>query len=137
VLVINTLRDPDLSRSLMEQARKERFLVCSTDQPDLSTASLPALIRRGHVRVAISTSGVAPALASRLRQDLEEALDDQFEAFVEWLADLRTETKQQEHDPERRRDALRQAVDGFKFNGRIQYPAGWTARQAQAGTPHG
>src|SRR5579885_1352109 len=60
VVVVNTLRDePDFSRSLLELAQKERFLLCSVDQPEYSNAFLPAVLSRGHLRVAIGTSGVA------------------------------------------------------------------------------
>jgi precorrin-2 dehydrogenase/sirohydrochlorin ferrochelatase len=135
VLVINTTRDPDLSRALLELAQKERFLICSTDQPDLSTASMPALASRGYLRLAISTSGVAPALASRLRQDLDQILGDEIEAFLEWLATVRDETFEQEPDAEQRRDRLREIVAGFRLTGQIQYPPAWLEqRGAQAGS---
>ena len=61
-LVVNTLRqDEDFSRSLYELAQQERFLLCAVDQPEFSTVMLPAVAKRGHLRLAISTSGVAPA----------------------------------------------------------------------------
>ena len=129
-LVINTLRsDTDFSRSLYELALKERFLLCTVDQPQFSTAMLPAIVSRGHLRVALSTSGVAPALASRLRQDLEPLFDEEFQSFLEWLSTIRDETKEAEPDAEQRRARLREAIEGFKLSGTITYPA-W--REAQA-----
>jgi siroheme synthase-like protein len=70
-------------------AVKERFLLCSMDQPEYSNAWLPAVVSRGHLRCAVSTSGTAPALASRLRQDMEEIFDDTFQSFLEWLSSVR------------------------------------------------
>ena len=126
VLVINTLRgNPDFSRSLYELAKQERFLLCSTDQPETSTAMMPALVDRGHLRLAISTSGVAPALASRLRQDLEQVFDDKFASFLEWLATIRDETKATEPDAEQRRALLRDAVNGFRLTAKAEYPKAW------------
>src|SRR5579885_38390 len=53
-LVINAQKtDTDYARSLYELALKERFLLCSTDRPDLSTCTMPALVSRGHLRIAI------------------------------------------------------------------------------------
>ena len=126
VLVINTLRgNPDFSKSLYELAKQERFLLCSTDQPETSTAMMPALVDRGHLRLAISTSGVAPALASRLRQDLEQVFDDKFASFLEWLATVRDETKATELDAEQRRALLRDAVNGFRLTAKVEYPKAW------------
>ena len=126
VLVINTLRgNPDFSKSLYELAKQERFLLCSTDQPETSTVMMPALVSRGHLRLAISTSGVAPALASRLRQDLEQVFDDESASFLEWLATIRDETKATEPDAEQRRALLQDTVNGFKITGKVEYPKAW------------
>jgi precorrin-2 dehydrogenase/sirohydrochlorin ferrochelatase len=125
-LVINALRsDPDFSQSLYDLAVKERFLLCTIDQPQFSTAMLPAVVNRGHLRVAVSTSGVAPALASRLRQDLEQLFNEDFQAFLLWLAAIRDETMEAEPDAEQRRAKLREAVEGFKLSGTIDYPNAW------------
>jgi len=132
LLVINTLRhEPDFSRALVELATKERFLLCSVDQPEASTCHLPALISRGHLRVAISTSGVAPALASRLRQDLETIFDDRTRDFLDWLASLREAVQESEADADRRRALLREAVEGFRLTGHIEYPEAWREEQAK------
>ncbi|MGH7230661.1 MAG: precorrin-2 dehydrogenase/sirohydrochlorin ferrochelatase family protein [Nitrospiraceae bacterium] len=132
MLVINTVRgDEAYARSLFELALKERFLLCSTDQPDYSTVMMPALVSRGHLRVAISTSGVAPALASRLRQDLEEVFKEDVSVFLEWLGQLREDVQKAEPDAEQRRTQLREAVDGFKLIGAIQYPKVWVEEQAK------
>jgi precorrin-2 dehydrogenase/sirohydrochlorin ferrochelatase len=132
-LVINTLRsDMDQAKAIYELALKERFLLCSTDQPDFSTVMMPALVSRGHLRVAVSTSGAAPALSSRLRQDLEQVFDDRFAAFLDWLAKLRQEIQEGEPDAESRRAQLRDAIAGFRFSGSIQYPSSWDPHPPQA-----
>lgn len=131
-LVINTLRtDEDFSRSLYEMASKERFLLCSLDQPEYSNAWLPAVVSRGHLRCAVSTSGTAPALASRLRQDMEEIFDETFQSFLEWLSSVRESVLDAEEDAERRRTLLRDAVSGFKLKGSIEYPKAWLNERAK------
>jgi len=132
VLVINTFRgNPDFSKSLYELAQRERFLLCSTDQPETSTVMMPALVSRGHLRLAISTSGVAPALASRLREDLEQVFDDKVASFLEWLATIRDETKATEPDAEQRRALLRDAVNGFRLTGKVEYSKAWLDKRQQ------
>lgn len=132
VLVINTLRhDPELSRSILDLANKERFLVCSVDQPEASNCMLPALVQKGHLRVAISTSGAAPALARRVKQDLEAIFDDRLPDFLEWLAVLRESVQQDEPDVERRRQVLREAIAGFALTGQVTYPDAWLQERAR------
>ncbi len=131
MLVLNTLRDdPAFSKSLYDLAQKERFLLCSSDQPDASNCLMPAVVGSGHLRLAISTSGVAPALSSRLREDLGRLFDtDEFRAFVDWLAGLREEAQQAEPEFERRQALLREAVGEFKLTGRIDYPKAWSDKR--------
>ena len=133
MLVINTLKgDREYTRSLYELAQKEKFLLCSVDQPDLSTCMMPALVARGHLRLAVSTSGVAPALAGRLRHDLETLFDDEFQSFMEWLKGLREEAQATEADDERRRAQLREAVEGFKLSASVTYPSVWLREKQNA-----
>jgi precorrin-2 dehydrogenase/sirohydrochlorin ferrochelatase len=75
--------------------------------------------------VAISTSGVAPALSGFMKEDLERILDAEFAAFVEWLGELREQAKANEPDAEKRRALLREALDGFRLLGKVQYPKVW------------
>jgi precorrin-2 dehydrogenase/sirohydrochlorin ferrochelatase len=125
-LVINTHKgDLEFAKMLYELSLKERFVLCSVDHPHESTAMLPAIVRQGHLRMAISTSGVAPALASRLRQDLEPVFDQTFQAYLDWLGKLREETQKSEPDAEKRRESLKQAVDGFKLTAKLEYPKAW------------
>ena len=126
MLIINTMRnDTEQAKSLYELAAKEKVLLCSTDLPELSTMLMPALVNRGRLRVAVSTSGAAPALASRLRQDLESLFDQRFAAFLDWLAGLRQGIQNSEPNAEKRRAQLRNAVEGFRLAGSLEYPTDW------------
>ena len=122
-LVFNTVRsDQVLTRDLFALATQKGFLLCSTDEPDHSTFTMPALVSKGPLRIAISTSGVSPALASRLRQDLEPLFDDRFELFLEWLDAYRAHLQKAEANAEKRRELLRDAVAKVKLHARIEFP---------------
>lgn len=72
VLVLNTVRsDAPLCRRVFAQARRRRIPINTYDLPQYSTVAMAALAACGHLRVSISTSNAAPALAGRLRRDLE------------------------------------------------------------------
>jgi precorrin-2 dehydrogenase/sirohydrochlorin ferrochelatase len=122
-LVVNTVRtDEVLSRDLYTLAKQKGFLLCSTDQPEYSTFTMPALVARGPLRIAISTSGVSPALAKRLREDLEPLFDERFEVFLEWLDAYRAHLMATELHVEKRQQLLRDAVSKVKLHAKIEFP---------------
>ena len=126
-LILNTLEhDTDLAASLRDASEAERFLVWSIDQPALSNFMMPAVVRRGSLRVAMSTGGASPTLARTLRQNCEEMFDGEFENFLEWLGALRQDVLAGEPDAAKRRERLNAAVEGFRLKGTIDYPQAWT-----------
>ncbi len=133
ILVLNTLRgDRDFAKTLLAKAREKGFLVWSVDYPEASSATMPAVVASGHARVAVSTSGVAPALSGFMKEDLERILDAEFAAFVDWLGQLREQAKANESDVEKRRALLREALDGFRLLGKVQYPKVWLDERAKS-----
>lgn len=131
-MILNTLAaDTDLARSLHALSEAERFLVWSVDQPEWSNVMMPAVVQRGALRLAVSTGGASPALASTLRKDCEEIFDEEFGKFVDWLGAIREEVRANEPGVEQRRARLKAAVAGFHLTGNIEYPPAWvTHRQS-------
>jgi precorrin-2 dehydrogenase/sirohydrochlorin ferrochelatase len=70
-LVFCAVDDPEASGMVAAEARKLGILVNVADQPDLCTFIAPAIVRRGELQIAISTSGASPAMAARVRASLE------------------------------------------------------------------
>jgi precorrin-2 dehydrogenase / sirohydrochlorin ferrochelatase len=131
ILVLNMVRgDREFSRALFGQARQKKVLLWSVDQPEASTVTMPAVVACGHLRVAISTSGVAPALSGFMKEDMERIFGEEFAAFVDWLGQLREHAKATEPDFEKRRELLREALDGFRLLGKVQYPKVWLDQRA-------
>lgn len=82
--------DRDRDRQLATAARDRKILAYAHDQPDESDFAMPAVARRGPLAIAISTDGAAPALARRLRELLEIAVDSaSLDALVAELVALR------------------------------------------------
>ena len=132
VLILNVLKDDlALAKSLYELAKTERFLVWSMDQAEYSTLLMPALVKRGPLRMAISTSGTAQALARVLRENFESVFDEEFDQFLDWLGALREELKKTEASDRRRRDRLLDAVDGFALTATLHYPNSWKLSEQQ------
>jgi len=70
-LVYAATDDRAVNRVVATLADSLNIPVCAVDDPEPSTFITPAQVRRGAVRVAISTAGGAPVLARRLREQIE------------------------------------------------------------------
>ncbi|MBO9330343.1 sirohydrochlorin ferrochelatase [Achromobacter sp. HZ01] len=64
------------ANAAVSQAAGERRLFCNVvDDPELSSFQVPSIVDRSPLIVAISSSGVAPVLARRLRERIESLFD--------------------------------------------------------------
>ena len=120
--------DPDLTRQVYSLARRRKILINSYDQPLFSDFGMVALVDPGHLRLGISTSNASPSLSRRLRQDLETLFDDEFVAYLDQLAEIRSHLRARESDPRKRAALLRSAVADFRLEARLHYPDNWRER---------
>lgn len=119
-VVLLTLLDEPLARTLRGLADAQRFWLCALDQPAYSDFYLVATLTRGPVQLAISTGGRAPLLARRLRQALEAALDARFSEFAEGFAALRARVRTLSKPA--RTEVLERALVGFAMEVALRYP---------------
>lgn len=111
-LVIAATSDRSVNRVIASSARARGIPVNVVDDPELSTAVLPAIVERGALQIAISTAGIAPAVASWLRNRLEAWLDPALGGLLELLAAARDRIRQVQPDPTQRRALYHRAADG-------------------------
>ncbi len=81
--------DPALVDRAEAAARRMGALFYAHDRPARSDVSMPALVRRGSVQLGITTEGRAPALAARLRTELERLLDARVADLADRVAEAR------------------------------------------------
>ena len=125
-LVVNAVAsDPELTARVYELATARGLLINSFDNPAYSNFGMVALVRAGHLRLAVSTSNASPSLSRRLRQDLAALFDDEFVEYLELLAQVRKRLRDTVEDRERRFAMLRALVNDFGLSGRLNYPADW------------
>jgi precorrin-2 dehydrogenase / sirohydrochlorin ferrochelatase len=84
-LVIVATSSRELQEKIHRLARQRGVLCNVVDVPELCDFYYPAVVRRGALQIAISTGGQSPALAQRLRKELEEQFADE---YADWLAEL-------------------------------------------------
>jgi precorrin-2 dehydrogenase len=110
--------DAGLGPTVSRDARVRGALSYVLDQPELSDLAMPALVRRGALQIAVSTDGVAPSLARRLREQLEHLLAQngiELDAFVEEMARLREDLV-----PPARRDQLYATASRLAIEGQVK-----------------
>lgn len=88
-LVMAATDDPVVQDQIQADASRLNVLLNVADVPEKCNFILPALVKRGALMVAISTSGKSPALAKRLRRELEERLGPEYELVTEALGLIR------------------------------------------------
>lgn len=80
---------PALDARVAAEGRAARVWVNVADDPARCDFFLPAVVRRGPLTVAVGTGGASPALARRLREELEGWLDPSWGDLAELAAEVR------------------------------------------------
>ena len=80
-----------LNRRIYAAAQRRRILCNVVDVPQLCDFFYPAVVRRGDLQIAISTSGQSPSLARRIRRQLEQQFGPEYAAWLAQLGEARRE----------------------------------------------
>jgi len=88
-LVIGATDNEDVNARIASDARSRGIPVNIVDKPALCDFILPSVVERGDLLLAVSTGGKSPALAAKLREDLEETFGPEYAVLVEILGKLR------------------------------------------------
>jgi precorrin-2 dehydrogenase / sirohydrochlorin ferrochelatase len=74
----------------IHKAAVDRRIPCNVaDVPDLCTFMVPAVIVQGELLIAVSTGGSSPALARRIREDLEKYFGPEYAEMTKVMGELR------------------------------------------------
>ncbi|MGB1539667.1 MAG: siroheme synthase CysG, partial [Rickettsiales bacterium] len=92
-LVIAATNKPEINRAVYKDAHARGILVNVVDQPELCDVIFPAIVRRGPLQVAISTSGISPVLARLVKQQIERVLPWQLERLIDFAKNRRNQVK--------------------------------------------
>jgi precorrin-2 dehydrogenase/sirohydrochlorin ferrochelatase len=84
-LVVAATNDPAVNRAVFSEATEKGVLCNAVDDPPFCDFYFPSVVRRGDLQIAISTAGASPALAQRLRKEINAQLP--LDAG-DWLTDL-------------------------------------------------
>ncbi|HEY3418705.1 MAG TPA: bifunctional precorrin-2 dehydrogenase/sirohydrochlorin ferrochelatase [Armatimonadota bacterium] len=89
MLVIASTDNPAVNDAIFREATARGIWVNVVDVPENCTFILPSVVRRGALRIAISTGGASPVLAKRLRKSLEGQFGEEYGCLIDLLWRLR------------------------------------------------
>ncbi len=98
LLIFAATADRRLHRALADEARELGVLINVADEPELCSFIAPAVLKRGDLHIAISTGGASPAMARRLRAELEELIGHEYELLLRVLRAVRIRLQADEPD---------------------------------------
>ena len=99
-LVICATDNEDLNLQVSRDAGKYNMLCNIADRPEACNFILPALVKRGDLVIAVSTSGKSPAFAKKIRKDLEKQYGNEYADFLKLMGAIRKKLLSKKHEPE-------------------------------------
>ena len=105
----------ELNDSIYREAQQRGVLCNVVDDPPRCDFYYPAVVNRGELQIAISTNGQSPALAQRLRQELEQQFGPEYAAWLEELGRQRRRLFDLPLEPQERRRILHSLVTHERF----------------------
>src|SRR5258706_5767491 len=88
-VVISAVNDRETSEKIFELTKANRKLINSADIPELCDFYLGSVVRKGNLKIAISTNGKSPTIAKRLKEVLADALPMQIDDVLTNMSVIR------------------------------------------------
>jgi len=136
-LVIAATSNRQLNERIYKDCQELEILCNVVDQPQLADFFVPAVVKRSHLQIAITTEGDCPAYAGHLRKKLEQIFTVQHGEFLAQLKTLRKLIIETVPNPADRNALLGQLVEDQSFEYFIQNgPAAWRDRAEKITKQH-
>ena len=114
-LVVAATSSPVINDLIFSEAQRLNILCNVVDVPDRCDFYYPAIVRRGKLQIAISTSGESPTLAQRVKQELENQFPSEYAPWLDAIGQERRAILAGETSFERRLERLRELSSDQSF----------------------
>ena len=94
-LAIAATDDRSVNSTIAQEAERKKVLLNVVDVTSLCSFVAPSVVRRGEVVLAISTGGLSPALARKLREELEKSTALEYADLATLLSEVRLELREE------------------------------------------
>jgi hypothetical protein len=92
-IAIVAVNDIETSTIIRNDAKQKGKLVNVADKPDLCDFYLSSIVKKGNLKIAISTNGKSPTLAKRLKETFTEVIPDEIDEILNNLSIIRNQLK--------------------------------------------
>ncbi|MCJ7936254.1 MAG: TSUP family transporter [Chryseobacterium sp.] len=92
-LAIIAVNDITLAGQIRDHAHQNNVLVNIADTPDLCDFYLGSIVKKGNLKIAISTNGKSPTIAKRLRETFTEIIPDEMDLVLDNMQNIRNRLK--------------------------------------------
>ena len=110
-IAIAATGSPQVNAEIGRLCRKKQVLVNVAAPPDESSFIVPSVVDRGALLIAISTSGESPALAKKIRMELDKMFGPEYDLFLQRMSALRGRLMAQQKDEGERSRIFQAVVD--------------------------
>jgi len=110
-LVIAATPSVEVNTLVAHACRKRHVLVNVAVPPEESSFIVPSVVERGDLVIAISTSGASPALAKKIRQDIEQQYGREYGLFLDKMAAIRNRVREEVPDQHKRNEVFQAIVN--------------------------
>jgi precorrin-2 dehydrogenase/sirohydrochlorin ferrochelatase len=91
LLVIGATDCPEVNEKIAADARALGIMVNIADDPERCDFILPAVSRKGELLISVSTGGKSPALAKKLRAELDASHGQEYAILLDIMGSVRNE----------------------------------------------
>lgn len=114
-LVVAATNSQATNETVFRTSTARGVLCNSVDDPEHCDFFYPSIVRRGPLQIAISTGGRSPALAARLRRELEKQFGPEWGEWVDYLGAQRDDLHESKISAEARKKLLLQLATPKAF----------------------
>lgn len=88
-LVIVAVNDIPIAERIRSEASQQNLLVNVADKPELCDFYLSSIVKKGNLKIAISTNGKSPTIAKRLKETFSDALPEELDQVLDNMQSIR------------------------------------------------
>jgi precorrin-2 dehydrogenase/sirohydrochlorin ferrochelatase len=114
-LVIAATNNNELNRQIYKDCQEHDILCNVVDVPEFCDFFVPAVVKRGHLKIAIGTEGNCPAYAGHIRKKLEKIFSENHGKFLGEMETIRTQIINEVPDQATRKAMLGKLVEDESF----------------------
>jgi uncharacterized protein len=88
-IIIAAINETAISQQIVTDAKSKKILVNAADKPELCDFYLSSVVKKGNLKIAISTNGKSPTIAKRIKEVLNETFPAEIDDLLSNMQHIR------------------------------------------------